>query len=69
VVGLVAAFLFYGVLVEADDGAPVQGDSGPGTSLGFQVAGEAFDIGAAGLEQPEVVVAQIQGVASRVNPV
>jgi hypothetical protein len=34
----------------------------PGTSLGFQVAGEAFDIGAAAMEQAEVVLAQIKGV-------
>jgi hypothetical protein len=39
-----------GVPVEPADGARPPGDGGPGAAAGFQVAGEAFDVGAAGLE-------------------
>jgi hypothetical protein len=35
------------VPVEPGDGAQPPGDGGPGPSAGFQIAGEAFDVGAA----------------------
>jgi len=38
---------FDGVPVEPGDGAQPPGDGGPGAAGCFQVAGEAFDIGAA----------------------
>jgi len=40
-----------GVLVEPGDGAQPPGDGGTGTAAGFQVAGEALDVRAAGAEQ------------------
>jgi len=38
-------------LVEPGDGGQPPGDGGAGTAAGFQVAGEAFDVGAADGEQ------------------
>jgi hypothetical protein len=46
-------FLFEGVLVEPGDGAQPPGDGRPGAAAGFQVAGEAFDVGAADGEQAQ----------------
>jgi len=43
--------LFDGVLVEPGDGAQPPGDGGAGPAAGFQVAGEAFDVGTADGEQ------------------
>jgi hypothetical protein len=55
------------VLVEPGDGAKPAGDGGSGTAAGFQVAGEALDVGAAGGElaylvllAPGRVLAQVQ---------
>jgi hypothetical protein len=44
------------VLVEPGDRAQPAGNGRPGTAAGFQVAGEAFDVGAAGAEQAQVVL-------------
>jgi hypothetical protein len=46
---------FDGVPVEPGDGAQPAGDSGPGPAVGFQVTGEELDVGAAGLEQAELM--------------
>jgi len=58
-----------GVPVEPGDGAQPAGDGGPCSAAGFQIAGEALDVRAAGLEQAQVpllaparVLAQIQGI-------
>jgi hypothetical protein len=52
------------------------GNGRPGTAAGFQVAGEAFDVGAAGAEQaqlvllaPGCVLAQVQRIRLPVKPV
>ena len=62
-------FFLDGVLVEPGDGAQPPGDGGPGPAAGFQVAGEAFDVGAADGEQgqgpgaaPGGELAQVQRV-------
>ncbi len=57
------------VSVEPGDGAQAAGDGGPGTAAGFQVAGEAFDVGAAGLEQSQVVLLAPAGVLAQVQRV
>jgi hypothetical protein len=44
-------FFFHGVFVEPGDGAQPPGNGGPSAPFGFQVAGEAFDVGAADGEQ------------------
>jgi hypothetical protein len=49
--GVLEEFFFDGVLVEPGDGAQPPGHGGAGAAPGFQVAGEAFDVGAAGGEQ------------------
>jgi hypothetical protein len=54
--GVIEEFLLEGVPVEPGDGAQAAGDGGPGPAARFQVAGEAFDVGAAGLEQADVVL-------------
>jgi hypothetical protein len=68
-------FLFHRVTVEPGHRAQPTGDSGPGPAAGFQVAGEAFDVGAAGLEKAQMVLlapgrvlAKIQLVGWRVSP-
>jgi hypothetical protein len=67
--GMLEKFLFDGVLVEPGDGAQPPGDGSAGTAARFQVAGEAFDVGAADGEQvqgagaaPGGELAQIQGL-------
>ena len=62
-------FLFDRVLIEPGDGAQPPGDGRPGAAPGFQVAGEAFDVGAADGEQaqgagpaPAGELAQVQSV-------
>jgi hypothetical protein len=44
-------FFFDGVAVEPGDGAQPPGDGRPGPAPGFQLSGEAFDVGAADGEQ------------------
>jgi hypothetical protein len=44
-------FFFDGVAVEPGDGAQPPGDGRPGPAPGFQLSGEAFDVGAANGEQ------------------
>jgi hypothetical protein len=48
--GMVEQLLFDGVPVEPGDGAQPPGDGGPGAAAGFQIAGEALDVGTARLE-------------------
>src|SRR5215467_13927165 len=67
--GMLEQLFFDGVLVESGDGAQPPGDGGAGPAPGFQVAGEAFDVGAADREQvqgagaaPGGELAQVQGV-------
>ena len=52
--GVIEEFLLDRVAVEPGDGAQPPGDGGAGSAVGFQVAGEAFDVGAAdGEQRPE----------------
>ena len=67
--GVIQEFFFDGILVEPRDGGQPAGDGGAGASPGFQLAGEAFDVGAADPEQaqgagtaPASELAQVQGV-------
>ena len=67
---------FDGVFAEPSDGAQAAGDGGRGAAAGFQIAGEALDVGTARLEQAQVVLlapagvpAQVSACASRVRPV
>jgi hypothetical protein len=53
--GVLEELLFDGVTVEPGDGAQPPGDGGAGASSGFQVTGEAFDIGSADGEQVQGV--------------
>ena len=45
--GVLEEFLFDGALAEPGDGAQPPGNGGPGAASCVQVAGEAFDVGAA----------------------
>jgi hypothetical protein len=45
-----------GVPVESGHAAQAAGDGGPGAASGLQVAGEAFDVGTASLEEAQVMV-------------
>jgi len=49
--GVVQEFFLHGVFAEPGDGARPPGDSGAGAASCFQVAGEAFDVGAVDGEQ------------------
>jgi hypothetical protein len=53
---VIQEFLFNRVAVEACDGAQPAGDGGSGAAASFQVAGEAFNAGPAGTEQPQVML-------------
>jgi hypothetical protein len=44
--GVIERFFLDGVLAEPGVGAQAAGDGGPGAAAGFQVAGEALDVGA-----------------------
>ena len=72
---MIEEFFFDRVAVEARDRARPPGDGVPGAAAGFKVAGEAFNVGAAGLEQPQLmllapasVLAQVQVVALAGQP-
>ena len=54
--GMVKEFLLDRVAVEPGNGAKPPGDGGPGAAAGFQIAGEELDVGAAGLEQAELML-------------
>jgi len=64
---MVQQVLLHGVPVEPGDGAQPAGDGGPGAAAGLQVAGEALDVRAAGLEQAEVVLVAPVGVLVQVQ--
>jgi len=55
--GVIQEFLLDRVLVEPGDSGQPAGDRGAGPSPGLQVAGEAFDVGAADGEQGQGAVA------------
>ncbi len=65
--GVIEEFLLDGVAVEPGQGAQPPGDGGPGPAAGFQVAGEAFNVGAANLEQPQVMLLAPAGVLAQVQ--
>jgi hypothetical protein len=44
-----------------------RGNGGPGPGAGFQVAGEALDVGAASGEQPDLVLLAPAGVLAQVQ--
>jgi hypothetical protein len=62
---VIKQFFLDGVLVEPGDGAQPPGDGGPGAAAGLQVAGEALDVGAARLEQADVIWRRSNAYASR----
>ena len=81
--GMLKQLFLHRVLVEPGDRAQPPGDGRPGPAAAFQIASEAFNVSAAGLEQAQVVLlapgrvlAQIQrirlagqaGVAAKTQP-
>jgi hypothetical protein len=52
----VTHFLPAPLLVDPGDGAQPTGDGGPGAAASLQIACEALDVGAAGLEQVQVIL-------------
>ena len=54
--GMVQQAFLDGVAVEPGDGAKPPGDGGAGTAAGFQIVGEALDVGAPYLEQEQVML-------------
>ena len=67
--GVIEQFFLDGVLVEPGDGAQPPGDGGPGAAAGLQVAGEAFNVGAADLEQADVMLLAPAGELAQVQRV
>ena len=53
---VIEEFFLDRVPVEPGDGAQPPRDGGPGAAAGFQIAAEELDVGAAGLEQAELVL-------------
>jgi hypothetical protein len=66
---MVEQLLFDGVPVEPGDGAQPPGDGGPGAAAGFQIAGEALDVGTARLEQADLMLLAPAGVLAQVQRV
>ncbi len=64
---MVKELFFHGVLIEPGDGAQPAGDGGAGAAAGFQVAGEALDVGAARGEQPQLMVLAPGGILAQVQ--
>jgi len=67
--GVIQELFLHGVPVEPSDGAQPPGNGGPGAAPGFQLPGEALDVGAANREQghgpgpaPGGELAQVQAV-------
>ena len=54
--GMLEQVLLHRIPVEPRDRAQTAGDGGAGPAAGFQVTGEALDVGAAGLEQAQVAL-------------
>jgi hypothetical protein len=54
--GMAEEFFLDRVAVEPGDGAQPTRHRGSGTATGFEVTGEVLDVGAAGLEQVEVML-------------
>jgi len=54
--GVVEQVFLHRVPVEPGDRAQPPGDGGPGPAADLQVAGEALDVGAAGLKQAQAVL-------------
>jgi hypothetical protein len=67
--GVIEEFLLDGVAVEPGHGAQAAGDGGPGAAAGFQVTGEALDVGAAGQEQADVMLLAPAGELAQVQRV
>jgi hypothetical protein len=57
------------VPVEPGDRGQPPGDGGPGPAVGFQVAGEAFDVSPACLEEPQLMRLASGGVLAQVQVV
>ena len=66
---MVDEFFFDRVAVEPGDGAQPPGHGGAGAAAGFEVAGKAFDVGPAGLEQAHVMELAPAGVLAQVQRV
>jgi len=66
---VIEELLLDGVPVEPGDGAQPPGDGGPGAAAGLQIAGEAFDVGAASLEQADVRLLASAGELAQVQRV
>ena len=73
--GVIQELFFDGVLVEPGDSGQPAGDGGADTSPGFQLEGEALDVGPADREQgqgaaaaPACELAQVQGVGLAGQP-
>jgi len=64
---MVQQVLLHRVPVEPGDSTQPAGDGGPGAAPGLQVAGEALDVRAAGLEQAQVVLVAPVDVLAQVQ--
>jgi len=61
--------LLHRIAVEPGDHAQPADDRRPGPPLGFQVAGEALNVGAAGLEQAQMMLVAPARILAQVQPV
>ena len=64
---VIEQIFFDCVPVEPGDSAQSAGDGGPGPAAGFQVAGEALDVGATSGEQAQLVLLAPSGVVAQVQ--
>ena len=67
--GMLEELFLDRIPVEPGDGAQPPGDGGAGAAAGFQVAGEAFDVGAADGEQVQAAGTALGGELAQVQRV
>ena len=64
---VIEEFFLDGIPVEPRDGAEPPGHSGSSAATGFQISGEALDLSAADLEQPQMVVLAPAGELAQIQ--
>jgi hypothetical protein len=65
--GVIEQVFLHRIPVEPGDRAQPPGDGGPGAAAGLQITGEALDVGAAGLEQAQMVLVALARILAQVE--
>lgn len=65
--GMLDDAFFFGVPVEADDGAQPTSDHGPGLAAILEIASEALDVNAANIAHPLIVLPAPSGELTQIR--